>query len=165
MRFSAAWTASAGRLARGHFVGDEEGGDFGIGFGGEAMALGGEFLAQSLEVLDDAVVDDGEAVAGVRVGVALGRLAVGRPAGVADADRTAERMGGELGLEVLELALRAQPRQAPVLERRDRPRSHSRDIPAASARRRSGRDRPMSQNADDSAHEKTLKTRFGPSKG
>ena len=99
------------------------------------------------------------------MGVALGRLAVGRPARVADADRTAERMGGELGLEVLELALRAQAGQAPVLERRDprgviaaifQPLQGGNDL---------GRDRPLSENADDAAHEETPKTRFGPSKG
>ena len=46
-----------------------------------------QLLLQFGEVLDDAVVDEGElaVVAEVRVRVAVGRAAVGRPAGVADA--------------------------------------------------------------------------------
>ena len=152
-------------LPRRHFVGDEDGGDFGVGFGGEAVALGGEFLTKRLEVLDDAVVDDGEAVARVRVGIALGRLAVGRPTGVADADGAAERVGAELGLQVFQLALGAQARQAPVLKCGYaggvvapvfQPLQGGDDL---------GRNRPMTQNADDSTHEATLATRFVPSKG
>ena len=73
-------------LARIERVGDQEGGDFGIGLGGEAIAFGGEFLAQRAEILDDAVMNHREPFAGVRMGVVLGRLAVRRPAGVADAD-------------------------------------------------------------------------------
>ncbi len=77
------------RLAGGEFVLDHQRGDLGVGLGDEAVALGRELLAQRLEVLDDAVVDDGEPARRVRMGVRLGRLAVGRPAGVADADRAA----------------------------------------------------------------------------
>ena len=42
-------------------------------------------------VLDDAVVDDRDAAVGVRVGVLVGRAAVRRPAGVADAGAARER--------------------------------------------------------------------------
>ena len=49
------------------------------------------------EVLDDAVVDDGDAAGLVRVGVALGGRAVGRPAGVADAGLAADRVAGPAG--------------------------------------------------------------------
>ena len=85
------------------FVGDEEGGDLGIGLGGEAMALGGELLAQRAEILDDPVMNHRKPVAGVRVGVVLGRLAVRRPARVADADVARERRVVELGLEIRSL--------------------------------------------------------------
>ena len=70
----------------------------GVGVGGEG--LGGEAGAEGLEVLDDAVVDDGDAAGGVEVGVrvAVARFSVGRPTGVAD------RGGGgrELALGVLD---------------------------------------------------------------
>src|SRR5208337_404725 len=95
------------RLARGEFVFDHEGGDLRIRLGRERMALRSKLLAQRLEVLDDAVMDDREAARGVRMGVGLGRLAMRRPTRVADADRAQEWRGGELGLEVLKLALGA----------------------------------------------------------
>ncbi|MPM15727.1 hypothetical protein SDC9_62099 [bioreactor metagenome] len=62
-------------------------GDLGVGLGAEGDALGGQLGAQLGEVLDDAVVHDGDpAVLGqVRVRVAVGGGAVGGPAGVADA--------------------------------------------------------------------------------
>ena len=78
-------------LALRQLVLDQERRRFRIGLGGEAMALGDQFLAQRLEILDDAVVDDGDARAGVRMGVGFARLAVRRPAGVADADRPCQR--------------------------------------------------------------------------
>ena len=108
-----------GRLAERQFILDRERRDLGVGLGREFVALGGKLLAQRLEVLDDAVVDDGEPGRSVRMGVGDGRLAVGRPAGVADADCAGERLGGEFGLEVLELALGAPPLEPAVLERRD----------------------------------------------
>ena len=62
------------------------GDNLGVRFGGEDVPPGGELLAQLAEILDDAVMDHRDAVAGMGMGVVLGRLAVGRPAGVANAD-------------------------------------------------------------------------------
>ncbi len=107
-----------GLLAGREFVLDHEGGDLGVGFAGEGIALGRQLLAQRLEVFDDAVVDHGEPARGVRMGVRLGRLAVRRPAGVANADRAPERFRGEPRLEVLELALGATPGEPAILQRR-----------------------------------------------
>ena len=107
------------RLAGGEFVLDQKGGDFGVGLGRKPVALGDQLLAQRAEVLDDAVVHDREARAGVRMGVGLARLAMRRPAGVADADCPRQRRLVELGLEVLELALGAQAGEPALLERRD----------------------------------------------
>src|SRR5688572_28847817 len=58
----------------------------GIGVGAELVALGAQPRADGVVVLDDAVVHHRDAAADVRVGIALGGHAVGRPAGVADAD-------------------------------------------------------------------------------
>ena len=140
------------RLARRHLVGHEERRHFRIGLGGEAMALGGEFLAQRLEILDDPVVHDREAVARVRVRVPLGRLAVRRPAGVADADPAAERRALQLRFEVLQLALGAQPRHPAALQRCDARRVVAAIFQPLQRRDDLRRDRALSQNADDSAH-------------
>ena len=143
-----------GRFALGEFVLDDEGRNFGIGLRRKRIALGGEFLAQRPEILDDAVMDDRKPRRGVRMGVGLGRLAMRRPAGVADADRPAERRRGEFRLEVLELALGAPPLQSAVLERR-----HAGGIVAAVFEPLQriddrARDRPGPENPDNSTHAK-----------
>ena len=107
------------RLASRELVLDDERGDLRIRFGGERIALGPELLAQRPEVLDDAVMHDGELRRRVGMGVGLGRLAVRRPARVADADRAGERAACELGLEILELALGAPTFEFAVLEGRN----------------------------------------------
>ena len=139
-------------LAVGQFVLDQERRDFGVGLGGEAMALGDQLFAQRLEILDDAVVDDGDARTGVRMGVGLARPAVGRPAGVADADGSGERRGVEPGFEVLQLALGAQPGQPPGFERRHAGRIVAAVLQPLQRRDDVARHRRASQNANDSAH-------------
>ncbi len=73
------------RHARVEVPGDEMGDHLGIGLGVEAAAVGGQLLLELAVVLDDAVVDQRQPLGRVRVGIGLGRLAVGGPAGVADA--------------------------------------------------------------------------------
>jgi hypothetical protein len=69
---------------------DQVGDDFGVGLAREYVAECGQFAAQFVVVLDDAVVDQGDAGVffarrEVRVGILGGRGAVGGPAGVGDA--------------------------------------------------------------------------------
>ena len=92
---------------------------FGVGFAAKARRPFLQLLAQLAEVLDDAVVHDREHVGGVRMRVVLGRLAVGRPAGVADADQALQRLAVQPALEIAELALGAATRQHAMLERGD----------------------------------------------
>ena len=73
-------------------IGDQMGADLAVGFGFEFVALGEQFGAQLAEILDDAVMDDGDALGGVGMGVALRRLAMRGPAGVADAGMAGKRM-------------------------------------------------------------------------
>ena len=61
--------------------------------------------AQFAVVLDDAVVDHGDAAGGVRVGVGLAGLSVRRPAGVPDARGAAHGVLGDQALQLGELAL------------------------------------------------------------
>ena len=73
---------------------DQMSDDLGVGVGGELVAGGKKLLAKGAVVLDDAVVDDGNAPGAVqvRMGVPVGRRAVGRPARVGDAAR-ADQVG------------------------------------------------------------------------
>ena len=67
--------------------------DLGVGLGLELVALGDELVLERLVVLDDAVVNDGDAVAReVRVRVGLGHAAVRGPARVRDAEPARERL-------------------------------------------------------------------------
>ena len=98
-------------LARRHLpveiMADQMRDGLGVGLGVEDLAEPFQLLPQLAEVLDDAVVHDRDPVGRVRMGVALGRPAVGGPAGVADADGAGDRRLAEAGLEVDELALGA----------------------------------------------------------
>ena len=71
---------------------DELGDGFGVGFGGEFLAVALQLGAQLGVVFDDAVMDDGDARGAVRVGVAFGGRAMGGPARVADAGGAGERL-------------------------------------------------------------------------
>ena len=84
-------------------------GDLGIGLAVELVALLQELILDFLEVLDDAVVDRDHLMmkAHMRVGVGLGWLAVGRPAGVADAGGALHRLAVvRLLHQILQAALR-----------------------------------------------------------
>src|SRR5262249_1472673 len=71
---------------------------------GELDAVVAELPLEGGVVLDDAVVDDGDAAVGgqVRVGVAVGGGAVGGPAGVADADAAGGGRLAEVAAEGLD---------------------------------------------------------------
>ena len=71
----------------------------------------------------------------MRMGVALGRHAVRRPARVADADRAGQRLAAEPRLEVAELALGAAALDVAVRPGWRRRPNRSRDIPGAAAPR------------------------------
>ena len=93
--------------------------DLGIGLGLEDRPLFLERLAQLAEILDDAVVNHGDVFGRVRMRVVLGRLAVGGPAGVADAGVALERFGIQPLFEVLQLALGAAARKVTAFQRGD----------------------------------------------
>ena len=78
----------------------------GVGLGREDMALRRQFVAQLAEILDDAVMNHRDAVAGVRMGVVLGGAAMRRPARVADADVRRRAARRELFFEIAQLAAR-----------------------------------------------------------
>ena len=79
---------------------DEMQDGFGVGFGLENRSLFLERCAQFVEILDDAVVNHGDAIGRMRMGVVLGRLAVGGPARVSDAGTAQERLGFQPRFEI-----------------------------------------------------------------
>ena len=102
-------------------------------------ALRGQLVLQLAEILDDAVMHDRHALGRMRMGVGFGRLAVGRPAGMADAGRAEERRALEQLLEIAQLAFGAAAPELAVLDAWRRRPNRSRDIRAASARRPAAR--------------------------
>jgi hypothetical protein len=69
--------------------------DLGIGLAFEGAATRRQCIAQRLEILDDAVVDQRHFARRMRVGVAGGRRAMGGPAGVGDADIARRIIAGQ----------------------------------------------------------------------
>ena len=126
--------------------------DLGVGLAGEFRALLFQHLPQFAEILDDAVVNHGDVVGRMRMRVGLIRLAVGGPAGMADAGMTGERFGVQSRFEVFQLALGAAPLETVALQRGNacgivtaifKPLERIHDLI---------RDRSASENADNAAH-------------
>jgi len=107
------------RRAIAQFVGDEMDDGLGVGLARKDMALRRQFGAQFAEIFDDPIMNHGDAVVGVRVGVVLGGAAMRRPARVADADGPRERRRCELFFEILELAARPHTGKPTVLQSGD----------------------------------------------
>ena len=80
--------------------------DFGVRFGLKLDSLGLQLLLQHSVVFDDAVVHNRNVAikALVRVGVFLGRGAVGSPAGVRDTDVPMKRVFLDFGFKCADLA-------------------------------------------------------------
>ena len=86
-------------------------GHLGVGVAGELDAGGLQLVAQRREVLDDAVVDDGDLArrVAVRVRVAVGGTSVGGPAGVTEAGAAGQRRRVGLRERVLQVGQSAGP--------------------------------------------------------
>ena len=127
----------------------------GVGLGGELVTAPLELVAQLLVVLDDAVVDDRQAVErDMRMGVALARDAVGGPAGVGDADLAA---GGRLLEGLLEHPHLADRAQAGEVLRAVQDRQAGRVVAAVlqppQALHQDGDDIALGDSSNDSAHD------------
>ena len=86
------------------------------------------------------------------MGVVLGRLAVGSPAGMADAGVAGERLCGEPRLEIFQLAFGAAALETVAFQRRDPGRIVAAIFQPLERIHQLLRDRSASQNADNAAH-------------
>ena len=135
-----------------HEVGHEMGDDLAVRLAREGVTFCAQLIAQLPKILDDAVMHDGQPGRGVRMGVVLRRPPVGRPARMADADGAVQRLLGQLGFEVPELAGRPSPGQAAVLQRRDTGRVVTAIFETLEGIDEVKRDGACSQDADDATH-------------
>ena len=85
-------------------TGDQVGDHLGIGVGAELVALLHERPLDRLEILDDAVMDQGQHAVPSQMGVRVdvGGHAVGGPAGMADAGPARQRRLGQAGFELVD---------------------------------------------------------------
>src|SRR5579883_3332096 len=130
-----------------------DGDGLGIGLGLEAVAELAQLAAQLLEILDDAVVDDGDARRRDGMGVGLVRDAMRRPARMADADRALHRLLLEAGDEVVELALGAAALDLAVDQRRDPRRLIAAVFETAQPVDEERRHLALADDSDDAAHQ------------
>ena len=98
-------------------------------------------------------MDDGDAAGLVGVGVALGRLAVGRPAGVADARLAADRVADEEVGEGDELADRAAALEPALVEGGDAGAVVAAVLEPLQRLEDQRRDLVAAEDGDDAAHQ------------
>ena len=93
---------------------DHVGDDFGVGLGGELVALFDQLFLEGDVVLDDAVVHDDDLAGAIamRVGVLFGGTSVRGPAGVANAVGAVERLQADDFFQIAQLAFGAADLQA-----------------------------------------------------
>ena len=140
-------------------VGDQVCEHFSVGLGAEAHATREVWRAQGLEVLDDAVVHDGDAAVRVqmRVRVLVGCATVGRPARVPDARRGGRERSLDAAGELLHLAGGASDVDSVlVIEQRDARGVVSAILQPAQSLDDDGAGRSPPGVADDSAHTRHL---------
>ena len=128
--------------------------DLGVGLGDELVPFVLELPLQIEVVLDDPVVDDDDAAGAVavRVRVLLGRPAVGRPAGVADAVVPFERIDREHFLEARQLAGAAPQLDLAVAHDRDAGRVVAPVLEPAQPVDEDRKDLLVADVPDDAAH-------------
>ena len=128
------------------------GNDLGVGFAGKLRALLLEVLPQLAKILDDAVMNHGDILGCVGMGVVFGRLAMGSPAGMTDAGMALERRILQSRFEIFELAFGAAAIEAIAFQRGDARRIIAAIFEALERINQLFGDRSAPENADDAAH-------------
>ncbi len=126
--------------------------DLGVGLALEGASLGDEFVAQRLEILDDAVVYERDLAGRMRVGIVLRRRAVRGPAGVGDADQAGQRFRIQLARQIVELAFGAAAFELAVVDRADAGRVIAAIFEPPQPGHQPLRNVFLAHNADNAAH-------------
>src|SRR5690606_10617370 len=71
------------------------------------ISISAKIFEKVFEILDYAIVNDGDPARDVRMGIAFARAAMGGPARMPDTDRAVERCLGQPARQIIELALGA----------------------------------------------------------
>ena len=135
-----------------HFVRDQMHDGFSVGFRLELMTFRFKFGAQFAEVLDDAVMDDGDFRRHVRMRIAFGRTAVRGPARVPDTGQAGERLGQQARFQIAQFAFGAAARQRAGFDGRDASRIITAVFETPERVDQIGRDRRFTEDSDDPAH-------------
>ncbi len=99
------------------FARDEMTDHFGVGLALELATFRDQLVAERLEILDDAVVDERNRPDDVRMRIADRGRSVRRPARVRNADAAVQRLRLQLPREVVELALRPPADKLAIVDR------------------------------------------------
>ena len=126
--------------------------DLGVGLALERPPFGNELIAQRLEILDDAVVDERNVADDVRVRIADGRRAMRSPARMGDAGDAVERVLFQLSREIVELALGAPADKLAILDRANAGRVIAAIFEPLQAVEQPLRDIRLSDDPDNSTH-------------
>jgi hypothetical protein len=126
--------------------------NLGIGLALERPSARGQFIAQLLEILDNAIVDQRDFARRMRMRVACGRRAVGGPAGMRDTDIARRIVGFQDRNKVRKLALGAPTDELAIMHG-----AHPRAIIPAIFHPLQPIDQPVrnrgfANNSDNSAH-------------
>ncbi len=132
--------------------GDQVSDNLAVGLAFKPAPARAQRLAQLAEVLDDAVVDQREALGGMRMGIGRSRRAVSGPAGVGDAGGAGSGIARQLDHQVRQLARRAAAHQLAGVDRADPGRVVAAILHAAQAIDEALRHGLLADDADDATH-------------
>ena len=124
----------------------------GVGIGAPGDPARAQFPAQGVEILDDPIMDHGDALIGVRVGVGQIGDTMGGPAGMPDPGAARQRtVLNDLG-EVMQLAFSPPAVDATVDQRRDPGAVVAPVFEPTQPVEQVACDPVLSENADDATH-------------
>ena len=132
-----------------------------IRIGGERGAFSLKFGLQLPEILDDAVVDHGDVIGHVRMGIGFAGPAMRRPARMTDPGVSRQRLGGEQRFEIAQLSFSPAPLDPSITDCGNTRRIVAAILETLQRVDQQLGDRPLPKDANNSAHRPLLPRRHG----